>query len=345
MSKQEIRVGVMGCGRIAEVAHVPGFLAVPGARIAALLDADIKRAEALRDAKQLDAAVFSDIDAFLDSGLDAVTVCTPNHLHNPLTIKALQRGLHVLCEKPIAGTLADADNMIAAAREADRVLQINQSLRYAPLYATLARLVHDGAIGQPQHIRCIRAGGKTPNKGWSPGADWFVSKAAFGGLLLDIGIHMADCIRWIAGDVIRVSGEMTIRTPDIDVPDNVLATMRHANGCTSVLELSWTFPAGASALEIHGTAGKLQTVAEGSGIELTVVDGEETTVSHPPLDDALPDSYASFIKAIHGEADSPTPGELGRDSLDICLAIAQSHEQGAAIKLAPHLHHQEKVTA
>ncbi len=265
MNEPPLRVGIVGCGRIAEVAHVPGFARVPGVRVAALVDSDGQRARALRESVGIDAEVFTDFEAFLGSGLDAVSICTPNHLHAPMTLAAFERGLHVLCEKPIAGTLADADAMIAAAANAGRILQINQTLRYHGLYATIAKIVREGTIGRPQHVRCIRAGGTSPNKGWSPGADWFVSKEAHGGILLDIGIHMADCIRWVAGDVASVFGHVRSHMPGIDVADNVSTLMTHANGCISSLEMSWTFPAAASAFEVHGTAGKIQTVASVPG--------------------------------------------------------------------------------
>ncbi len=330
---QTLRVGIVGCGKIAQVAHVPGYQNVEGVEVAALVDADAAAAERLRETAGIDAATFTDFGAFLDSGLDAVSICTPNHLHAPMALAALKRGLHVLCEKPIAGTLEDADAMVAAAADAGRVLQINQSLRYHALYATMAQLVRSGAIGQPQHARCLRAGGTSPNRGWSPGADWFVSRAAHGGLLLDIGIHMADCLRWMVGDVERVSGDVQSRTEGVDVPDNVRALMRHAGGCTSVLELSWTFPVGGSALEIYGTEGALTAGAGDRPLTLTTLKGGERVVSHPELLPPPPDSYACFARAIRGEAASPTPGELGRDALAICLAIAESAETGQATRV------------
>ncbi|MFA9478360.1 Gfo/Idh/MocA family protein [Phycisphaerales bacterium AB-hyl4] len=341
MTEREIRVGIVGCGQIALRSHAPGFVRVPSVRIAAVMDPDAKRAEALRESVAPEAKVFTDYEAMLDSGLDAVSICTPNHLHCSMTLSALGRGLHVLCEKPIAGTLADADRMLAAATEAGRVLQINQSLRYHRLYATMAALVQQGRVGEVQHVRCIRAGSSPPNKGWSPGADWFVSKAAQGGLLLDIGIHMVDVIRWVAGDIVSVQGDVNARTPGMEVPDNVRALMRHADGATSVLELSWTFPAGASGFEIHGTKGKLQVVPGDPSLELTTFDEQgERVVSHPELIDDPADSYASFARAIHGEIESVTPGELGRDALAICQAIADSSEQGQRVALPTYCYQQ-----
>jgi len=326
-----VRLGIAGCGRIAEVAHLLGLSRIKGVRIVALMDTDPAKVRRLRELAP-GARVFTDYDAFLDDGLDAVSICTPNHLHSPMAVKALHRGLHVLCEKPIAGTLEEASGMIAAAHDAGRILHINHSLRYHPHYATVAQLVHQGAIGTVQHVRCIRAGGSLPNESWSPGADWFVSRAAQGGLLLDIGIHMVDLMRWIAGEVRQVAGSLHRRSARIEVPDNVCALLQFEAGCTGSLELSWTFPVGAGLLEVYGSAGRIRLGAadapQQTPVELvTLRHGEETT-TYPPLVTRIPDSYECFIRAVTGRSPSPTPGELGRDALAICLAIERSHQSG-----------------
>ena len=153
-----IRVGVVGCGKIAQVSHARRYAQLKGVQIASLFDVDPTKVEALRRLCAPDAQAFDDFDAFLASGLDAVSICSPNHLHFAQAMAAFKAGLHVLCEKPMAASLADATRMINAARSAGKVLQINQSLRYSPLYVTLADLVAKRRIGTPTHIRCIRSG-------------------------------------------------------------------------------------------------------------------------------------------------------------------------------------------
>ncbi|MBN8216194.1 MAG: Gfo/Idh/MocA family oxidoreductase [Spirochaetes bacterium] len=327
MTAKPVRIGIAGCGKIATSSQIPGFLKSPNARITALFDTDASRAEALRASKVPEARIFNDFEALIRSGeVDAVTLCTPNFLHHPMTLAALGAGLHVLCEKPMAATLREADEMVAASKRAGRVLQINQSCRYAPVYRRLADLVAQGEIGTVHHIRCMRSGGSSPDVGWSPGATWFVSKQAQGGVLLDIGIHMADIMRHIVGEVDRVSAIVDTRRPEIDVPDNVTALFRFQNGATGVLELSWTFPAGAGLLEIYGSAGTLRTGFAAAGIEVIKpgVPKPETRID-TPVDDGF-SSYASFVAAIRGEAPSPTPGEYGRRALALCEAIALSSE-------------------
>lgn len=334
MSQNPIRIGVAGCGKIASSSQIPGFLKCADARITALFDTDASRAEAVRASKAPDAQVFQDFEGMLRSGkIDGVTLCTPNFLHHPMTLSALAAGVHVLCEKPMAATLKEADEMIAAARRAERVLQINQSCRYLPVYRRLAELVALGEIGKVHHIRCMRSGGNSPDMAWSPGATWFVSKQAQGGVLLDIGIHMADIMRHIVGEVESVSAVVDTRRSDIDVPDNVSALMRFQSGATGVLELSWTFPVGAGLLEIYGSAGTLRTGFGPAGIEI-IKPGtpKPETRLESPVDDGF-SSYASFIEAIQGKTPSPTSGEYGRRALALCAAMDESSRTGAFIRV------------
>ena len=135
MSATPVRIGIIGCGKIATCSHIPGFLKAPATQVTALFDTERPRAEAAQKSLAPGAAAFTEYEALLKSeAVDAVSVCTPNFLHHPMTLAALKAGLHVLCEKPMAATLSEADEMIRAAKKARRVLQINQSCRYSPSY-------------------------------------------------------------------------------------------------------------------------------------------------------------------------------------------------------------------
>ncbi len=329
-----LRIGIVGCGKIATVSHAPGFAAVPGARITALCDLIDALTAAIRKEHAPHALCFDDFNRMLaEAPMDAVSICTPNRLHAPMTLAALKKGLHVLCEKPMAGTLSDATRMIGAARKAGKILQINQSLRYHALYQTVVKLIHEGRIGQPLHLRCLRAAGSTPDRRWSSGASWFVQKSEQGGLILDIGIHMADLLAWIAGPVSSVAALVDTRTPDIDVPDHFGALFRFSSGATGVLELSWSLPVGGGLLEVYGSEGRLRVGFDsgqadaGSGIELTRKGVRGTKTSYPKLKRGAKSSYACFAAAVKGRMPTPTPGELGREALALCDAIDKSGAQ------------------
>jgi len=330
-----LKVGIVGCGKIAHIDHVPGYLGAAGADVVALHDVKKRQMAKLSEAFDLQAQTYTNWAKFLASGIDAISICTPNCFHCPQTIDALRAGLHVLCEKPMAATPAETTRMIAAAKKAGKVLQINQTLRYLPVYVKIAELVQSGAIGKPIHVRCIRAGGSTPDKGWSPGARWFVSKQFHGGLVLDIGVHMADMMQWAVGEITEVAAYVDTRIKNIDVPDNVSALMRFKNGATGVLELSWTMPVGAGVLEIYGTEGTLrQGFSKQNPIEIMMrtKDGKVRTLRPKPRK-RLRNSQERFLDAIRGRSASPSPGEVGREAIALCDAIVRSGASGRFVKV------------
>lgn len=332
----KLRIGVMGCGKIAHEDHVPGLLSARGAKVTALCDPVPEQMEALSAKFGLDAARFSEMAAFLASGLDAVVICTPNRLHPQQTLAALKAGLHVLCEKPMAPTAAAADKMVAAARKAGKILQINHTLHYWPAFIALAESVRRGDIGRVVHFRCLRTHDSTPDVGWSPGAAWFVQKAWNGGIVLDIGVHMAELMHWAAGPVTEIAAMTSRRLAHIDVPDNAAALMRFESGATGVLELSWTIPCGGGLLEVYGEKGTLR-MGFNDGMPLELIThgrpGKPFRVRAAKLPPKPPNSQQAFVRAILGKAPSPTPGEVGRDAVALCEAVLKSGESGKFVKV------------
>lgn len=331
-----LRIGIIGCGKIAHIDHVPGYKNIRGVEVVSLLDVKPSQMRKLNKEQGIDARAFKDWGAFVASGVNAVSICTPNNFHYSQTLAAFEAGLHVLCEKPMAAFPAEAKRMVKAARKAHRVLQINQTLHYLPVYQKTAELVAAGTVGHVTHIRCIRSGGSTPDKNWSPGATWFVSKESQGGLILDIGVHMADLMRWVAGEITHVAAYVDTRLKHIDVPDNVSALMRFANGATGVLELSWTTPCGAGLLEVYGTKGTLRLGSDPAHpIEISnpAPTKKGHTVRRPKVRANARTSQQHFIDAIRGKGASPTPGELGFRAVALCDAMAKSGESGRFVRV------------
>jgi len=331
MSDSAIRVGLIGCGMITQRSHAPGFAAVPGVAITALCDPDAARLATVRDAQAPAAAAFADYRELLQSGLvDAVSVATPVYLHGPMTLAALAAGCHVLCEKPMAMSQTESAQMVAAARAAGKVLQINLSRRYDPFYQTVAQLLGEGRVGELRHLRAIRVHTTAPDQGWSPGASWFVTKSQGGGIVGDIGVHVGDMMQWYAGEVASVSALTETRRPDMDAVDNATALFRFRSGATGVLELSWTSPVNHMSFEVYGTEGVLQAGAPGEGLRLRRRGGE--VVEIPPEEFAAkgPNSFQCFVAAITGAAPTPVPGETGHAIQLVLDALLASGEQSGA---------------
>ncbi len=266
--------------------------------------------------------VYDSLEDFIKSGVHAAIVSTPNHTHYPLGIALLQAGIHVLMEKPMAVSLSQADEMIAAAKEKGVVLQVNQTLRFTPAYAWIKDLIETGTIGEPLHIRCIRAASTSPDKGWSPGAKWFLSKAAHGGVVMDIAVHMADLLQWYFGPVHRIAAFGQSRIAEGDVTDHASSLFEFRSGATGTLELSWNFPRNTALLEIYGSKGVIRWDFQSHSPEVAIGDAPFTPA--PMGDWYWPNAHESFLSAISGERPTPVPGEVGRNALALCLAIEEA---------------------
>lgn len=330
----KINIGVIGCGKIAHVDHVPGLQKLKNVAITALYDVREDRMQSLKESFQLSATCHADEQALLGDDLDAVVICTPNSLHYPQTMAALKAGKHVLCEKPMAANSSACTRMIAAAQAAGKILHLNHTLHYWPPYITLAKWVSSGKIGTVQHVRCIRFHDSSPDIGWSPGATWFVSKAFDGGIVLDIGVHMAELMKWAVGPVVEVVSATDTRISGLDVADKAVTLMRFKNGVTGVLELSWSSPVNTGLIEVYGSKGVLRLgFAPDGGLDLVQSGkggGTPVTV-RPKLPRPVPNSQTAFVNAILGKAPSPTPGELGREAVALCEAILKSGELRRAV--------------
>ena len=336
MANTPIRIGIIGCGMITQRSHAPAYAKLDGVEITALCDTDPKQIATVREAHAPKATAFADYHEMLAAGLvDAVSIATPVYLHCPMTIAALDAGCHVLCEKPMGMDQNETAQMVAAAHKAGKVLQINLSRRYNPFFQTLAKLIHDGRIGEPRHIRAIRIHTSAPDKGWAPGSTWFVTKKCGGGIVGDIGVHVGDMMQWLFGPVASVSALTDSRRPDIDVVDNATALFRFRTGATGVLELSWTSAVGHMAVEIHGSDAMIRTGANAKdGITIVGTDGTTETLGEADLVASPGDSFQCFASAIRGQAPTPVPGETGHAIQCIVDAILASGEQrGAPVTL------------
>ncbi|MHC4884303.1 MAG: Gfo/Idh/MocA family protein [Planctomycetota bacterium] len=326
----KVRVGIIGCGKIAQVHHVPALLAMPGkATIAALYDVSEKTAKALQAMHTLDAPICTRLKQLLALELDAVVISTPNSTHCPLTCKALEAGLHVLVEKPMAASLAEADRMIALAKKKRKVLAVNQTLRFTPPYVMIKKLIDRGRIGELIHLRCLRSMGRSPDKSWSPGADWFVQKKFRGGLIMDIAVHMADIMELYAGPAEKLYANTQIREKGHEVPDNVTSLIEYRNGATGVLELSWTTPVGGGYLELYGTKGTIRMGFDGGKLELAKPGKGFEEVKPTKTKNA----HQCFVDDIQGKAKTPVDGPAGRSALALCLAIEKSGKTGRPVTL------------
>ena len=348
----KLKFGLIGCGAIATRNHVPGMEKVKAnASITAMYDIVPEKAKEL--AKKFGMKPkFCKSEQELFDAVDAVIIATPNSCHYPQTIRALKAGKHVLVEKPMSYTPEQADEMIDLAEKNGLILQVNQSFRYIPLYVGLRQLIQDGLLGDVLTFRSQRAGMQAPNKGWSPGADWFVDPKFEGSLVGDIAVHMADLMQWMLNSPAkRVLG--ITRTREHKVEDNVNALLDFENGATGFLELSWTYPTSWWSIEIYGTKGSLKSIDGGfafipaGSTTATKLYSAESFPAHPNSQEVFVDSILNggnqnwmagrqaiaLVTAIR-DSNASGKGEVPRNRVEKKAAPKKAAPKKAAVKKA-----------
>ena len=259
-----VNIGIIGCGKIAQVRHIPEYAANPQAKLAAYYDLNAARAAEL--AKKYGGKAYASVDELLaDPTIDAVSVCTSNVTHAEITIAALKAGKHVLCEKPMATTLADCEAMVQTARETGRKLMIGQNQRLAKAHVRARELIAAGLIGEIVGFRTTFGHGGPETWSVDPGQNvWFFDKTkAAMGAMADLGVHKTDLIHYLTGQVVV---ETTARLAAVDkrdasgnligVDDNAVCIYRLSGGALGSMTASWTFyGAEDNSTVLYGTKG------------------------------------------------------------------------------------------
>ena len=323
----KVRVGIIGPSWWVNYWHLPALLNHPRAEIAAVCGAKT-RDEAETKAKYgADVQIFTDMETMLDTvPLDAVVVCTPNDLHHPATMAALRRGLHVICEKPVAMDAAQAREMAETARAHGLLCMANFPYRDNPNVQAFRRLIAEGYVGRILHVSGQYHGGFGLHR--APGWRGLTERSG-AGILGDLGSHLIDLARYITGDefaavcahtltVLHDAEQATpgeielVRTEDprtgVRNDDSCAFLAEFASGAQGVFHTSWIATQGAYAqhqeVEVYGTTGRLHFVANHSGTVLRgIPEGGRRWEKIAVEGTVLPDD-------AHDEEDYFRPGRL-----------------------------------
>ncbi len=263
---KEIQIGVIGCGKIAQTRHLPEYAANPAVKIYGLYDLNAARTASL--AEQYGAKAFASYQELLaDPAIDAVSVCTANAFHSEVTVAALQAGKHVLCEKPMATTLKECEQMVEAAKKTGKFLMIGHNQRLARAHARAKELILQDEIGEIVTFRTTFGHGGPETWTIDPSNVWFFDKKlAVFGAMADLGIHKTDLIQFLTGQrVVEVSaylGTLDKKLPDgelIGVDDNAICIYRMSGGAVGTMTASWTYyGAEDNSTVLYGTKGMMR---------------------------------------------------------------------------------------
>jgi predicted dehydrogenase len=239
MSKTKAAIGVIGCGAVAQLEHIPAIRKLPNAQLLALCDRDKAKLQALARKHEVP-HIFENYEEMLElEELDGVVIATPNYLHAPMTIAALRRGKHVLCEKPMALSAREARDMADAASRFKRKLLVGFNHRFRQDVQILKQFIEGKELGKVFYVKT----GWLRHKGdWKPQRWTLQKERSGGGVFLDLGIHMLDLALWLLGNppVESVTASAYHLAPKSEVEDSAAAFIKVRGGATIMVEVSWT---------------------------------------------------------------------------------------------------------
>lgn len=341
MSK--LKVGVIGCGSIAQNRHLIEYQMNEYVEIVAVCDIVLKRAENMAVLYQ--AKAYDDYEKVLQEDVDAISVCLPNYLHAPVSIKALQAGKHVLCEKPMAISSEGANEMIRASETSGKKLMIAHNQRFVDSHAKARELIQQNEIGKIYSFRTTFGHGGPESWSIDGKNSWFFKKEeAFIGAMGDLGVHKADLIRYLLGEEFQEISAFieSSAKENSDVDDNAVFILRSEKGVIGTLTASWSYNTeednstiiygekGVIRLEVHPKYGLILEYSNGEKVNYELgkiqsneADGQTTThvIDH-------------FVDCVLNNKQPLIDGSEGKKSLEIILAAVESNEtkQITAIK-------------
>jgi len=330
-----MKVGIVGAGSMGTT-HAAGWADTP-AEIVGFTAETQQEAGVL--AKRYNAKVYPDLDAIL-ADVDVLDICSPTHLHREMALKAAAAGKHIVCEKPLARTTQEAQEIVTACRKAGVQLLVAHVVRFFPEYALAHSAVVEGQVGKPAVIRLHR-GSYRPKK---PAGNWFLDEDKSGGILMDLMIHDYDYARWVAGEVETVSARrVTELHPDAPI-DYGLVILSHRSGALSHIAGAWAYPPPTvrTHLEIAGDRGLIEFDSDGTAPIQNLIlksggsDAPDVALPSSPVSES---PYTTQIKEFYAAlADGKPPRVNATDGLvavQIAEAALESAHTGQPVKLQP----------
>jgi predicted dehydrogenase len=349
MSAPELRVGVVGLGA-GSFLHAEPFSKLPNARLQAFCD----QSPVLLDQFAAQYSVpqkFTDFDRFIDEAeIDLVALAVPNFLHKPMTLAALDRGLHVICEKPMAMDTAEAVEMREKVRASGKKFMVHFNQRFRAEHQYFREIIKEGKLGEVYYA----SAGWRRMRGMPKLGGWFgQKKMSGGGPLIDLGVHMLDLTRWLIGSPRAVTASASTYAhigrslalaadKQFDVEDLASALIRFDNGSTLALEVSWALNFEEREkiyMELSGTRGGLSNITYDYKDTTTCIFREEdgAMVKTVPLKypQTFQNAQAHFVDCILNDHEPVAGADDGVEIMRLLDAIYESARRGREVELRP----------
>lgn len=321
-----MRVGVVGAGFMGSV-HLAAYASMPEVEVVGIADSNAEAASVA--AATVDARTYASYEDLVASeDVEIVDVCLPTAFHRDLALRAARDGKHVILEKPIALTVGEADEILAAFDESDGRLFVGHVVRFFPEYVRIKRMIEAGDLGTTGVARTSR---RSPLlMGWN---DWYADRRASGGVLVDLLIHDFDFLRWCFGEVERVYARGVLGR-EFNRLDYALVTLRFEGGEISHSEGHWGYPGPFNySIEIAGSRALVTADStEPSSLRLT---GGSHDPGYPPNLTAGKSPYTieleHFIDCIASGEEPIVSGSDARAALAISQAAIESIRTGEPV--------------
>lgn len=309
-----IRIAMVGLGKMG-LSHLAIVRAHPEVELVAVCDSTAYLTDVL--SKYTGLKCYDDYARMLQQEqLDAVLVATPSKLHAGMVQSALEKGLHVFCEKPFVLDVADGERLVALAQQRGLVTQVGYHYRFVGAFREAARLVRSGVLGRVHHVRAEAYG---PVVLREKGGTWRSAKSEGGGALYDYACHAIDAVNYVVGAPSSVGGVVRHGVFSRDVDDEVYCSLHYADGASGQLCVNWSdesFRKMSTKLTIWGTNGKVAVDRQECQIYLRA--------AHPAQPDLKPGWTVRYTTELTDEVWFYLRGEEYSAQIDYFVKSVQS---------------------
>jgi len=342
---KKIGVCIIGCGNVS-VPHLNAYIDLPHVNVVACCDMNEEAAKKRAQQYGIKKTYTDYKEALKNKEVDVVDICVPAWVHANVSINAMEAGKHVLCEKPIAVSLTDADKMIIASEKNNVKFMVGQSTRYIPLFNEAKKQIEKGEIGRPMIIRFT-------TRWFNPIVQWRTPQgrkkyeSMKSGPIIDAGIHAFDWIRWcLKNNAIGVYTEADTHPEPMPLFTQMHITLEF-DDAIGFIELSRTtkgYPSYDRILDVIGTEGKISgfdnsvwTHAKSPGRLKVKI--PSTPTAYVPLIENIPypsefeSEITDFLNSVLHDKPVPVPPEDSRAALEMAIAAKKSTETGKPVKL------------
>ena len=339
------KVAIIGAGFSANI-HAESYNRfVPDAELVAVCARDAQKTERFAAEHRI-AKAYCNYDQLLaESGAEVIDICVPNYLHHEICMKAAKAGKHVIVEKPLAITIEQANEMIAACKQSGKLLCYAEELCFAPKYEKVRKLVEEGAVGDIYML-------KQAEKHSGPHSRWFYEpEYSGGGVLMDMGCHALAWFLWMnkgAKPISVTSKLQRVLHKSTDAEDNTVVIVEFDNGVIGIAEDSWARHGGMDdRIEVYGTEGvsyadlfqgnsALTYSRKGYGYaaeKAETTTGWTFTMFEEAFNQGYPHELKHFIECVRENKEPVCGGEMGRLVMEMLYAAYASGKSGAKVML------------